>query len=119
MTLLAIAAGGFIGAVLRFAIGNFIKLKMKSNFPFSTLAVNLSGAFLLGIILGMGAEGVLYAFFGIGFLGAFTTYSTFMVEAVNLKKTGNGRKAILYLALSYAVGLLAAFLGLVCGMAVV
>lgn len=115
MTVLAIASGGFIGAVLRFAIGNFIKSRLKSRFPWATLMVNISGAFLLGVLLGAGVEGTSYAFFGIGFLGAFTTYSTFMVEALSLRKTGYKRESLIYLAISYLGGLLAAFLGLVLG----
>ncbi|WP_240628520.1 fluoride efflux transporter FluC [Bacillus salacetis] len=116
MIILAIACGGFIGAIARYAAGNFIKRKLNPGFPFSTLIVNLAGAFLLGVLLGRGIEGLAYAFFGVGFLGAFTTYSTFMVEAVNLKRKVNGRNAILYLAFSYTGGLMTAFLGLIMGM---
>ncbi|WP_409250949.1 fluoride efflux transporter FluC [Bacillus sp. SCS-153A] len=115
MTILAIAAGGFLGAVMRFAVGNLIKNRTHSNFPWATLLVNITGAFFLGILLGMEVAGTMYALFGIGFLGAFTTYSTFMVEALTLRKTGDGRKALIYLASSYAVGLLAAFAGLLAG----
>ncbi|EDL66180.1 fluoride efflux transporter FluC [Bacillus sp. SG-1] len=115
MTILAIAFGGFIGAVMRFAIGSFIKSRLQSRFPWATLMVNLLGAFLLGILLGAGVEGTSYAFFGIGFLGAFTTYSTFMVEALSLRKAGYKRESLLYLAISYSAGLVAAFLGLVLG----
>lgn len=115
MILMAIAAGGFLGAVTRFAIGNAVKRRFPSNFPLGTLSVNVAGAFLLGMILGLGIEGGPYSFFGIGFLGAFTTYSTFMVEAWRLEISGDRRKAVLYLVCSYAGGLSSAFLGLAAG----
>ncbi|WP_421378710.1 fluoride efflux transporter FluC [Bacillus salacetis] len=119
MNLLAVACGGFIGAIARFAAGSYLKQKLNANnFPISTLVVNLTGAFLLGILLGQGMAGLTYAFFGVGFLGAFTTYSTFMVEALNLNRSGNGRDALLYLAVSYGGGMLTAFFGLMCGMLV-
>ncbi|MGM0845277.1 MAG: fluoride efflux transporter FluC [Bacillota bacterium] len=115
MILLAIAAGGFLGAASRFFIGTFIKRRFRTYLPLGTLSVNVTGAFLLGVILGMGIEGSAYAFLAIGFLGSFTTYSTLMVEAVSLEKNGERRRALHYLVLSYAVGLTAAFIGLVAG----
>jgi fluoride exporter len=113
LILLAIASGGFVGAIARYTAGGLIKRKLNTKFPFSTLVVNLAGAFLLGMLIGRGVEGVRYAFFGVGFLGAFTTYSTFMVEVLNLKRAGEGKNAFLYLAFSYFGGLMTAFLGLV------
>ncbi|MGD6967070.1 fluoride efflux transporter FluC [Rossellomorea vietnamensis] len=115
MIIMAIAAGGFFGAVSRFVIGNAVKSRFHSSFPLGTLSVNVAGAFLLGMLLGLGIEGGPYAFFGIGFLGAFTTYSTFMVEAWRLEISGERRKAVLYLVWSYAGGLSSAFLGLAAG----
>lgn len=115
MILMAIAAGGFLGAVSRFVIGNTVKRRFPSSFPLGTLSVNVAGAFLLGMLLGLEIEGGAYAFFAIGFLGAFTTYSTFMVEAWRLEILGDRRKAVLYLAWSYAGGLSSAFLGLAAG----
>ncbi|MGF2616615.1 CrcB family protein [Rossellomorea vietnamensis] len=112
MILLAIAAGGFLGAVSRFAISSVIKRRFRQSLPLGTLTVNWAGAFLLGVLLGLEIEGRAYAFLGIGFLGAFTTYSTFMVEALTLGISGERRRAIYYLALSYAGGLAAVFLGL-------
>ncbi|WP_456274473.1 fluoride efflux transporter CrcB [Bacillus sp. AK031] len=115
MTLAWIAVGGFIGAIFRFLIANTVKSNYHPVFPLATMIVNLTGAFLLGLLIGLGLNGNVYAFTAIGFLGAFTTFSTFKVETLKLFKTGKKIKALQYLAGSYAGGLIAAYCGLIIG----
>ena len=82
-----VALGGAIGAVLRFGIGNIIE---SSEFPLSTILVNVSGSFILGMLVVMainnGYSEELMLFFGTGLLGAFTTMSTFSLETLTLVK---------------------------------
>jgi fluoride exporter len=107
-----VSIGGFFGAMSRFAIS---RIQTKSGFPFATLTVNLIGAFLLGLLLGLDVQGSLYSLVGIGFMGAFTTFSTLMLEAVNLKKAEKKKMYYSYLLSSYAIGIILAVCGLIVG----
>jgi fluoride exporter len=104
-----VSIGGFFGAMSRFAIS---RIQTKSGFPFATLTVNLIGAFLLGLLLGLDVQGSLYSLVGIGFMGAFTTFSTLMVDAVKLQMEKKRRQYYGYLLCSYAFGIILAFCGL-------
>jgi fluoride exporter len=86
-------------------------VRLPSAFPFGTFVVNISGAFLLGLVAGMGASGDVYRLAGIAFLGSYTTFSTWMLEARQLEANGKGRVALAYLATSAGVGLAAVALG--------
>jgi CrcB protein len=77
--LLSVAVGGFFGAICRFGLSR--SLQKKRIFPIGTLAVNLTGAFLLGLLAGIQLKGNGYLLLGIGFMGAFTTFSTFKLES--------------------------------------
>lgn len=77
--------------------------------PWTTLGINVAGSFALGALLG--AEPAVRAAVGIGFLGGFTTYSTFSVELLGLLESGYVGRALGYAALSLAGGLLAAWIG--------
>ncbi|OLN24266.1 hypothetical protein BTO30_00210 [Domibacillus antri] len=92
-----VAIGGFFGAVARFWIGNQLN---KTAFPFGTLCVNVMGAFLLGLLIGYGIEGDWLLLCGTGFLGAFTTFSTWMMEADRMER----KKAIFYVLVTCAAG---------------
>ncbi|OMP66035.1 fluoride efflux transporter CrcB [Domibacillus epiphyticus] len=100
-----VAIGGFFGAIARFWIGQRFN---TSSFPFGTLFVNIIGAFLLGILIESGVEGDWMLFCGTGFLGAFTTFSTWMLEA---RKMEVG-KAIFYVIITCGAGFFGAWLGL-------
>ncbi len=119
---LAVAAGGAAGAVLRYGVSGWVsRLTQASSFPFGTLAVNLLGAFVLGAVLGSTATGRfllspgLRTLVTVGVLGAFTTFSTFTYETVEALRVGDLRVALLNVAVSLAAGLLACWLGLVAG----
>ena len=80
-------------------------------FPWGTLAVNLSGAFALGLLVGAAVGGDALRLAGTGFLGAYTTFSTWMLETHRLAEDGRGRAALANVAVSLAAGLLFAWLG--------
>ncbi|WP_462412707.1 fluoride efflux transporter CrcB [Neobacillus sp. Marseille-QA0830] len=110
--IILVAVGGFFGAMSRFGISQFIKSRYPSTFPFATLWINLLGSFLLGVIFGVNAANLWRLLLGTGFMGAFTTFSTFKLENVQLLEKGNWQVAGLYLAISYSCGILLAFLGI-------
>ena len=107
-----VALGGAIGAVLRFGIGNIIE---SSEFPLSTIIVNVSGSFILGMLAVMainyGYSEELMLFFGTGLLGAFTTMSTFSLETLTLVKNDNYTLALVYACISFILCILFAFVG--------
>ncbi|WP_075981706.1 fluoride efflux transporter CrcB [Bacillus massilinigeriensis] len=108
--ILLIGIGGFFGAICRFVISNYGK-KLKRQIPVGTLIVNLVGSFLLGFILGLNVGKPLYGLFGTGFMGAFTTFSTFKVDAIMLLNQKQKREFLFYIIITYTVGILLAFFG--------
>jgi CrcB protein len=115
--LLAIALGGALGALARHKVGSLAMHWLGSGFPYGTLAVNLAGSFLLGLLTG----GLAFrfnlplearAFLMVGFCGAFTTFSTFALDFALLTERGNLMLAGLYVAISVAGAILAMFGGL-------
>lgn len=112
MTLLiavGIGLGGALGALMRALAGRWI----RCDFPLATLLVNVIGSFLFAAaITGLPlASGPLHAFIGAGFCGAFTTFSTFILEAVLLFRSGWRRQAILYILLTLGLCCLASWTG--------
>jgi CrcB protein len=107
-----VAIGGFFGAIARFGVSNWIKRNYPSSFPLATLLVNLVGSFLLGYMVGKGWDASWNLLFGTGFMGAFTTFSTFMLENITLHLNKQWKWLILYLGVSYTFGILLAFLGM-------
>ena len=108
------ALGGF-GAVARVLVATSVSVRMSSAFPLGTFVVNVSGAFLLGLVAGLGASGDAYRLAGIAVLGSYTTFSTWMLETRLLKESGRRRTSLAYVALSAAVGLGAVALGRLIG----
>jgi len=118
--LLAIAGGGALGAVLRFSMSSNIYRVFGREFPYGTLAVNVLGSLLMGLFFILIIErGTLSAEWRsvimIGFLGAFTTFSTFSIETLALLESGELSRAALNIFLSVALCLGATWLGLVIG----
>ncbi|MBV7506836.1 CrcB family protein [Bacillus sp. sid0103] len=114
--IVVISIGGFIGAINRFVISK--KIQNSEGFPIGTLTVNLMGAFLLGMIFGLEVKGTLYSLLGIGFMGAFTTFSTLMLEAVKLKQEEKKKLYYSYLLSSYILGIMLTIIGLWLGRAI-
>lgn len=118
--LLAIALGGSAGAVARFLVANGIYAWLGRSFPFGTLFVNVSGSFLMGFLTALLMQRftlvVEYrAAALVGFLGAYTTFSTFALESLYLFEEGNFLKAALNIFLSMVLCMAAVWIGLVLG----
>ncbi|EFV78381.1 MULTISPECIES: fluoride efflux transporter CrcB [Cytobacillus] len=112
---LMVGMGGFFGAICRLWVSQVINKRIVSRFPAATLVINLSGSLLLGIMVGSGIEGSLFMLIGTGFMGAFTTFSTFNLEAIQLHMDKRKKELILYNVLSYGGGILLALLGIELG----
>jgi CrcB protein len=114
--LLAIAAGGAAGAVLRYWTSQAVYGRLGTDFHWGTLTVNVAGSLLMGflyiwLIERMVAGPALRAFLTIGLLGAFTTFSTFSIETLNLLESGQAGRALANVLLSVIVCISAAGLG--------
>jgi fluoride exporter len=107
--LLGIGLLGGVGAVARFLLDGAVTARAGSGFPWGTLAVNLSGAFALGLLVGVADDA--YRLLGTGLLGAYTTFSTWMLESHRLGEDGRLRLGLVNFALSLAVGIAAVWLG--------
>ena len=118
MPTLLVALAGAVGAVLRYRIGVAVGVR---SFPWATLAINLTGCFVLAAVLtGPGASRwspTTTTAVSVGLLGAYTTFSTFGYETFTLLRTDRADEAALYMALSLAGGLAATALGYVVGKA--
>ena len=115
--LLAIAAGGAAGTPARYALGRIVHVA-PSGFPWATFVINVSGSFVLGLLLTLVVERwpptrFVRPFAAIGFLGAYTTFSTYVVESDLLVKDGRVGVAAVYVVASLAAGFLAVYLGIV------
>jgi CrcB protein len=116
---LAIGVAGAVGALARFFVAAACKTLFETSFPVGTLLINLSGSFILGLFLGIHhhrypvSETTRLAI-AVGFVGAYTTFSTFMYETDALLETGQVYKAVANLVISLAIGLLLVRLGAIC-----
>jgi CrcB protein len=107
---LVIGMLGGVGALARFLLDGAVSRRGRS-FPWGTLAVNLSGAFLLGVLAGAAVGGDAYRFAATGLLGSFTTFSTWMLESHRLGEDGQLRLGVANLLVSLVLGVLLAWLG--------
>jgi len=119
MTTVLVAVAGAAGALGRYGIGRAIGVRW---FPWATLGINLAGSFLLGLALVLAVErdwsDVRTVPLAVGFLGAFTTFSTFSYETFALLRTDRPAEAAVYVLSSVAGGVLAAAAGYAAGRAV-
>lgn len=114
---LAIALGGGLGAVGRYGIGAGMLALMGPGFPYGTLAANVVGGFLMGVIVEAGALKFSYspemrAFLTVGLLGGFTTFSAFSLESALMMERGEWGLAFAYVAGSAVLSIGALFAGL-------
>ena len=115
--MLGVALLGGAGAVARFLLDAAVGARAGRAFPWGTLAVNLSGAFLLGVVTGAALGGDGLRLLGTGLLGAYTTFSTWVFEAHRQGEDARLREAALNLAVSLVLGLACAWAGRELGLA--
>ena len=112
----AVGVAGALGALARYLLGRFIAERANTAFPWGPFAINISGAFLIGLLFALAGQKFLAAWLQIilatGFLGGYTTFSTMSWEGLQLARGGSTRQSALYLGASVALGLLAAALGI-------
>ena len=106
---------GGVGSVLRFLVDRTVSGRVAGSFPYGTLAVNLSGALLLGLLSGLALSPHLALLAGTAFVGSYTTFSTWMLETQRLAEERQHRKAVLNVVVSLVLGVAAAALGRLIG----
>jgi CrcB protein len=109
--LLAVGVIGGLGAIARFLLDGAVAGWLGRDFPFGTLAVNLGGAFVLGVVVGTAVDENAYRLAGTGLLGAFTTFSTWALESHRLAEDGQLGLGAANFAVSLVAGVLVAWLG--------
>lgn len=123
MDYLWVGIGGFIGANSRYIVSRIIADRLGSAWPYGTFVINLAGALLIGIIVTTLTERVIAdplwrQLVVIGFLGGFTTFSSYTFDAMTLIQDGEWRASLLYVLSSNILGLLCCYLGIVIARAV-
>ncbi len=116
VALLAVAVGGALGTIARYAISRAVP-PVAASIPWSIFAVNISGSFVLGFVFQLVLERwptneYIRPFVAVGFIGAFTTFSTVMVDTDLLVRDGNAVTAAVYVVGSVIAGVVAAFTGI-------
>ena len=123
MNLVIIALGGALGAVSRFLLGNAVSKAMGSALPFGTFVINVAGCFAMGLLMTLIVDRELLPaawrlFLCVGFLGGFTTFSSFGYETLMLLAEGRLLAVLAYVGGSVGLGLVAAAAGVLCARAV-
>ena len=108
---LGVGAIGGIASIARFVVHGLFPVDLRAGFPAGTLAVNISGSFVLGLLVGSGVGGDAYLIAGTAAIGSYTTFSTWMLETQRLTEERQHRKAAVNVIASLALGVAAAALG--------
>lgn len=112
---LAVALAGAAGAAARLVVDGYVLARTFGRQPLGTAVVNVSGAFALGLIIGADPPRALELVIGTGFVGAYTTFSTWMLESLLLGEAGRFRAVVVNLAGLLVLGLIAAGSGYLLG----
>lgn len=117
---LLISVGAILGANARYWIGDWIAQKWGTSFPYGTLIINITGSFLIGLLISLTTERITIDprwryMIVVGFLGAYTTFSTYTLESMNLFERGQWQLGLLDVLGSVIIGLVAVGLGLILG----
>lgn len=120
---LMIGIGGFAGAIARFWLGGYVSNRMGTRFPWGTFVINISGSFVIGLIVTVLAERTHWSpnwryLVPIGFIGAYTTFSTFEFETFQSLQDGQWLMAALNVGLSVVLGFIAVWCGVIAGRAI-
>jgi len=115
-TILIVGLGGFLGSISRFLLALGVNRMFQTVLPIGTLAVNVLGCLLIGMIYSLAEQKNILSpelriFLSVGFCGGFTTFSSFVFEKFNLIKTGDFLVLAIYLGASVFLGLIAVYLG--------
>lgn len=115
-SLFIVGLAGSLGALARYLVGRAIAERVGGSFPLGTLFINVSGAFLIGLLFAFSGRKLLapslYLVLATGFLGGYTTFSTMSWEGIQLIRGGSLRQSVLYIGSTVALGFAAAALGL-------
>lgn len=110
-----VGVGGFLGAIARYALGVYIGSRYGVRFPLGTFVINVSGSFLIGFILALLARTTASEYWRylipIGFIGAYTTFSTFEYETLRAIQDGQVMTGLLNVGLSLVIGFVAVWAG--------
>ena len=117
MTYVAISVGAILGANARYLVGGWVADRLGSAFPYGTLVINVSGSLLIGFVLTLATERLMAPWFrpalAIGFLGAYTTFSTFSYETLALIQDGALPSAAVNVAASVGAAIVGVYVGTV------
>jgi CrcB protein len=121
---IVVGLGGFLGAIARFWLGGFISNRLGTWFPYGTFVINITGSFFIGLIITLLAEETHWSpnwryLIPIGFIGAYTTFSTFEYETFRNFQDGQLLVAFLNIVLSVFIGFLAVWCGVIAGRTIV
>jgi CrcB protein len=120
LEVLFVALGGAVGSAARYLVGGWFAARFGAAFPYGTFVVNVTGSFIVGLFLAYAQERVSLSpywrlFFAVGFVGGYTTFSTFEYESVRLLQDGEMLLAAVYLIGSVVTGGVAAIAGIALG----
>lgn len=116
---LVIGLGGFAGAIVRYVVGSYIGERYGMRFPYGTFVINMTGSFLVGFVVAWLSQTTASMYWRylipIGFIGAYTTFSTFEYETLRALQDGQITVGLLNVVLSVVVGFVAVWAGAVLG----
>lgn len=112
MAFFLVGVGGIFGSVARYFLGRFISERTNTIIPLGTFLINITGSFLLGVVYALGLNSHYQRLFADGFLGAYTTFSTFTYESMTLFQEGKIWHALVYIIFSLITGILGFMIGL-------
>ncbi|MFZ0309764.1 MAG: fluoride efflux transporter CrcB [Candidatus Sulfotelmatobacter sp.] len=120
---LMIGIGGGLGSILRFWLGSYIGSKMGTRFPYGTFVINITGSFLIGLVFALLTARTHWSanwryLIPIGFIGGYTTFSSFEYETLRTIQDGQVGIGLLYVATSVVFGLVAVWGGMIAGRAI-
>ena len=120
---LFVGVGGCLGSILRFWFGSYIGSKMGTRFPYGTLVINITGSFLIGLVFALLTVRTNWSpnwryLIPIGFIGGYTTFSSFEYETLRMIQDGQIGLGLLYVATSVVIGFVAVWGGMIAGRAI-